>query len=260
MKNLNTKITIFLIVFLCFINVISSTTADEVILTADEWCPYNCNPFDENRGFLLDVAEFSLARKGHTIKYVQAPWKRSIRQVMTNQYQGLIGPAKADAPDLIYSKNYLHVVHNKLYVLNDSDWKYTGIKSLESVNLGVVRNYYYGDTIHAYIEANKYDKSRITIITDDTAIGRTISLLKRNRIDAFIEVRGVVQHYLSSQVDKLQIKEVGEGSIQEIYIGFSPNNPNSQRYADALDEGMVELHKTGKLQQLYKKYNIENKR
>jgi polar amino acid transport system substrate-binding protein len=259
LKKIKTDTFLCKLVFLCLFNFTINISADEIVLSADEWCPFNCNPNHENQGLLLDIAKFSFARKGHSIKYVPATWKRAIRQVMKNQHQGLIGAAKPDAPDLIYPKNYLHLVHNKLYVLRNSDWKYTGIKSLESINLGVVRNYYYGEVINAYIEANKHDKSRITIITDDTAIGRTISMLKRNRIDAFIEVKAVVQHYLSSQVNNQQIKEAGEGSTQDIYIGFSPNNPHSQRYADALDEGIVELRKTGKLEQLYKKYNIEKK-
>jgi polar amino acid transport system substrate-binding protein len=259
LKNIKIEIAVFQMIYLCIFNFTTITTADEIVLSADEWCPYNCNPLDENRGFLMDVAEFSLARKGHTIKYVQVPWQRAIRQVMANQYQGLVGPAKADAPELIYPKNHLHVVHNIFYVLNESDWKYTGIKSLESLNLGVTSNYYYGDAINAYIEINKNNKSRVTIISDDTAVNRLTSLLKRNRIDAFIGVRGVVQHYHDNQIESLSIKEAGEGLSQEVYIGFSPNNPNSQAYADALDEGMTKLRKTGELQQLYKKYKIEKK-
>jgi polar amino acid transport system substrate-binding protein len=258
LKNIKTEITLIMVIFLCIFNFSLSTTADEIVLSADEWCPYNCYPSDESRGFLVDVAEFSLARKGHTIKYVIAPWQRSIREVTANKYHGLVGAAKADAPKLIYPKNPLHAVYSVFYVLNDSDWQYTGIKSLESINLGVINNYYYDDAINAYIKANSKDKSKITLMSDDVAIERMTSLLQRKRMDAFIGVRGVVQYYQSSQLEKHLIKEAGESLIQEIYIAFAPNNPNSQSYADALDESMVELRKTGKLQQLYKKYNIVN--
>ena len=79
--------------FLLFVATLYSTTtnADEITLAADLWCPYNCQPKEENPGFLIEIAKYSLEKQGHTVKYHLVPWQRAIRMVRKGQYHGLVG-------------------------------------------------------------------------------------------------------------------------------------------------------------------------
>lgn len=245
-----------IIVVLTFSLRLPLITADEVILVADEWCPFNCTPNSDKPGFLIELAKYSLAKKGHTVKYIREPWQRAIRQVRSGEYQGLVGAAIGDSPEFIFPKQPLISIKNSFYVLKENNWKYTDIDSLKKINLGIINHYDYGEDINTYILANGKNKSLLTTICDDLAADQLIKLLTRNRIDAFIGVKSIIEMYGLIAGESPVIKEVGVLSIQDIYISFSPNHPKSQEYADAISEGLTELRLSGKLEKLLEKYSL----
>ena len=66
--------------FLCFVITIVMSfnlTAETLIMKADEWCPYNCNPKDSNLGYMVDIAKAIFEPAGHKIEYQILTWARA---------------------------------------------------------------------------------------------------------------------------------------------------------------------------------------
>ena len=55
--------------FLLFVLLTASTFSnwDEIILVADEWCPYNCTPGENKQGYIVEIAKHALESEGHKV-------------------------------------------------------------------------------------------------------------------------------------------------------------------------------------------------
>lgn len=256
------KLRIFRMLLL-FIPVVSisyaSSTCDqakEITLVADQWCPYNCVPGTERPGLLVEIANYSFSQEGYKINYIVRPWIRSILTVRNGDYDGIIGTGRDETPDFIFPDEPLYSIEHVFYVKNTSDWRFSGFKSLQNINLGAIKNYSYGSLLKEYIEPNQANIARLTILHGDDAFSRLVELLKIDRIDAFVEESNIVLNYLTGLNSYEDIKSAGVASKEDIYIAFSPKKRNAKLYANILSKGLKELKSSGKLDHLLLKYSL----
>ena len=247
---------IFFILIFSTVLFCSLAKADEIVLVADEWCPYNCSPDSEHKGFMVEIAEYSFARKGHTIHYAIVPWKRAIQGTRDGRYDGIIGAGKNETPDFIFPDMEIGLSRHTFYVNRGTTWKYSDLDSLEGITLGVVNNYSYGNLFNDYIQPNKNDSDKIQIVSGENALASNIRKLQMGRIDATIEDRLVFQHYLKENNIPDRFSEAGIAYVEAVYICFSPRRVKAHEYADIITSGMRELRASGKLDQILEKYGI----
>lgn len=249
-------ITLSFVLMALAVPVAASESGKKIVLVADKWCPYNCSPKSKKPGILVEIAKHAFALSGYKVVYKVRPWNRSIVMVRNGDFDGVIGAGKEETPDFVFPDMPLATIEHTFYVGSDSSWKYTGLESLSTMRLGVIKNYSYGDLYHQYINKYEADTSRLTVLHGEDALDRLVALLERDRINAFVESKNIVASFQRKFPERSSFKPAGVASIENIYIAFSPQNTASKEYARILSEGYRSLRKSGKLDALLEKYHL----
>lgn len=236
---------------------VHSLVANEIVLVADEWCPYNCAPEDKNPGFMVEIAKFVFAKEGHSVIYHTAPWARAIHLVREGKHQGIIGTGRTETPDFIFPDIELGRATHTFYTSKGHPWKYNGLDSLKEINLGVIEDYSYGNLDNDYIKPNK-GSEKIQVINGENGLMRNIKKLSYGRIDALVDDKTVFQHQLYITNTPNDFSEAGLADFEDVFIAFSPKLKESKSYAKILSRGMKQLRKTGKLEEILDKYGVED--
>jgi polar amino acid transport system substrate-binding protein len=230
---------------------------DEILLVADEWCPYNCDPGGNAPGYIVEIAKLALEREGHRVTYKVVPWARAIEGTRNGIYDGIIGAGKDEVPDFIFPDNEVGQASHSFFVTKESTWKFTGLDALKNVKLGVIKNYSYGVLFNNYIQLNIDNPKRIFIIAGDDPLTRNIRMLLSSRVDVIVEDQNVMAYYFKSRGRNNPLMAAGVVGNEAIYIAFSPAKHKSTRYASALDNAMLQLKTSGVLKDLLFKYGIK---
>lgn len=233
-------------------------SADTLILVADEWCPHNCGVEDQNRGYLVELAESAFQVAGHEVVYRTLPWARSIHGVRRGHYTGIIATGHDETPDFLFPAEPQGVAKHTFFVLQGNDWRYSDLDSLNEVTLGVINNYSYGTLYEDYIRHHEGDRSRIQRTYGETPLRQNIEKLLRGRIDALVEEAGVLRDTAQKLGYGDQIVAAGVASVEELYIAFSPVSPKAAGYAELLSEAMVEMRQSGELDHILGRYGLSD--
>lgn len=231
--------------------------ADNIVLVADQWCPYNCIPDSDRPGIMIEIAQYSFELEGHTVTYINQPWARAISNVREGIYDGIVGAGKVETPDFIFPDIELGCATHTLYTRKGEAWTYKGIESLDDITLGAVVDYSYGDFYEDYILSN-LDTGKVQLVAGEDALNQNIKKLLDARVDVLIEDKNVFEHYLYKNSESDYFEPAGEVGIEKLYIAFSPKNPKSQYYSQVLSDGIRKLTKSGKLFAILKKYGVNN--
>lgn len=224
------------------------------MIAADSWCPINCEPNSLNQGFMVEIAKTVFAKEGHTVKYIQLPWKRAIVMAREGKVDAIIGAFHGDAPDFIFPQNEQAVLTNSFYALKDSTLNIKNTSSLQKVTLGIINGYDYGNKLKKYIE--KAPKDRIVAISGDrNLVKRLMALLELNRVDVIVEADLVFRYEMHEMKKTKLFKNIGVAAKpMKAYIAFSPNGAKSLEYSKILSEGMDKIKRSGELDQIMGKY------
>ncbi|KPA16759.1 ABC transporter periplasmic substrate binding protein [Candidatus Magnetomorum sp. HK-1] len=257
MKNICLIALFCLISFTC----VNSVLGDRLILVADNWCPYNCDPDSGQKGYMIDLAEAILAEAGHSIEYKAINWSRSIIKSREGKYHGIIGAVKAEAPDFIFPEKPLGLAKNKFWVKKGDPWRYSGVDSLKNRWLGIIKDYDYGKKINKYIEEKKGSLA-VQIRSGDDALDVLIKKLENGRINVLNEDRNVFMHKINELKKNDLFDDAGDDltSVETsyVYIAFSPFFKQSKTYAKILSDGIIKYRKNGKLQKILNKYGLKD--
>ena len=227
--------------------------ANEIVLVADEWCPYNCAPNSDKPGYVVEIAELVFAEADHTIIYKNVPWSRAILGVKDGLYTGAIAGTPKEIPTAIFHDVVLGFYGNEFVVLKESEWKYENINSLKDVRLAVIQDYNYGGSLNSYIARGK----KIVVYTGNKIAQRVLESLLLNRIDAYVEDANVIYYAAKEKGLLSKIRSAGQHDEPiPVQIAFTPKDPNSRSYADILSKGIIRLRKEGVLQNILKKYGV----
>jgi polar amino acid transport system substrate-binding protein len=236
----------------------SHALADTITLRADTWCPFNCEPDAANKGFVVEIADYALSKKGHKIEYKTLSWTRAVAEVVAGNINGAVAAGDVDVTDnkLIVGKETTGVSVNCVYAKKDSKATYSGSKDMSQFKkVGVVQEYFYGDQV---AELQKTKPELFDAIAADDTTGMNIKKLKAGRVDAVMEDEAVMSYVLNKNKEK-DVKKIGcEPHRINLFLAFSPKNPKSTEYAAAVDEAIVELRKSGKLKQILAKYGLKD--
>jgi polar amino acid transport system substrate-binding protein len=233
--------------------------AETITLVADEWPPFNSVPGSEEEGYLVDVARAVFVKKGINVSYKLLPWKRAIELTRNGKYNGIIGASRTDAPDFVFPSEELSRNFISFYVRKDSNWKFVNRNDIIKISLGVIAGYDYRKWLLDYISTYQSDPEKIQIMAGDRPLNRNILKLINKRVDAIVDNEAVILNVARSMYVTDQIKLAGYDSEPAfIYIAFSPGNADSQRYADILSEGIIQLRKSGQLELILSRYGLKD--
>lgn len=231
--------------------------AETITLRADLWCPYNCEPGQEPAGYLIDIAKAVFEPAGATIDYQLMPYDDAIEAVRAGKVTAVVGAAKKDAPDLIFTgasegySSYAFASHK------GSGFAYTGPQSLKGKRLGMIANYTYDDALDAYIAANK-DTPAIVAVSGDNATQDLVMLLAQRKVDLIIESDAVLEY----TIEQMKLSNLFDLNVASdgapVYVAFSPADPKGAEYAKRLEEGVETLRKSGKLAEILRKYGLKD--
>lgn len=229
----------------------------DILLVADEWCPYNCAPDGDAPGYVVEIARYAFEPEGHRVVYRMIPWARAIDGTRNGLFHGIIGAGRDEVPDFIFTDREIGVASHTFYVVRESTWRYEGVSSLSRIRLGVIKDYSYGTLFQEYIQPNSHNPKRVFTIAGDDPLTRSIRMLQLARVDAIVEDSNVVEYFYQTRGEKNPLKSAGIASREKIYIAFSPVNRNSAGYASLLDQAIHRLRQSGRLQELLAKYGIQ---
>lgn len=229
-------------------------------MTGEKWAPYNNYIIDQNNpGFMLEIVQAVFKKKNISFEYTEEPWARAITSTRKGIYDALIGPAKRDAPDLIFPAEPIGYTVNSFFVLKDFKWQYAGTASLLQIKLGVLKSMTYGEELDYYINAYTNNPERIAMIFGLDYLERNFAKLKAKRIDATIDDLMVIKYFLRQTGQTELFKEAGIiDKGYGIYIAFSPEYSKAQQMADIITTGVRRLRKSGELTAILTKYGARD--
>jgi polar amino acid transport system substrate-binding protein len=246
---------IFLVLFFMTLSTASSGHADTITLRADIWCPYNCDPNSDSPGFMIEIARQVFESAGHSVDYELLNWARAVDETRVGKHNAIIGAYKSEVPDFIFPENALGQAVDMFYTIEGSSWYFENTASIKGSVIGIIKGYSYGDELDEYIGKNK---KQFAILHGDDAFERNLEMLYLGRVNALIENQFVMNNYLKNNKSRKPIIEAGMVNRENVYIAFSPKNPNSKTYARILSDGINTLRASGELKIILAKYGLSD--
>jgi polar amino acid transport system substrate-binding protein len=244
-----------LIAFLLSILIGTPAAGDTITLRTDAWCPYSCDPDSEYPGILYEIAEAAFTGEGYEVDYKLSSWARSIAQVRTGKADVLLGAYRQDVPDFVFHDRPAATSTMQFWTLPDSDWTYTGLESLEGLEIGLIKDYSYGDEVDPYFKANP-DQLQETVGKDPLV--SLVRRLERGRVDVVIDDSWVMAYFLKSHPDMPRLRMAGGVEGESVYIPLSPAKvARSKELARIIDAGIEKLEKSGGLARIYERYGVK---
>jgi polar amino acid transport system substrate-binding protein len=127
-----------------------------VTLRADTWCPFNCEPKGNPSGYVIEIAEYALAKKGHKIDYATMPWARTLQETVAGNVDGAVAAGETEVTDnkLIVGKETIGIGVDCVYTKSSRSEIYRRAADLKNFKkIGTVKDYVYGDEFAAVLKA-----------------------------------------------------------------------------------------------------------
>ncbi len=233
----------------------ATNSSKELVLAADEWCPYNCIPNSKKPGYMVEIAREVF--KDRKVIYKLRPWKRAMSMAQQNQIDGIIGAVDSESKGLFMPSNEQGILDGHYFAKKNVKWKITKISDIKKYNLklGIVAGYGYADEVDQFIKKNP---KHIYSSYGAKAMPKLIQLLKMGRINLLTDDKSVFWYKVKElNVDSKIFKSVGRpGSniaAKKLYISFY-----DKKNAKLLSDGMNKIRKSGKLEKILEKYNLKD--
>lgn len=230
--------------------------ADTVSIRADHWYPMNGTPGDAKPGFMIEIAQQSLAKAGHTVDYALMPWERALNSAESGEIDCVVGAYKSDAPNLLFPEHSQGVDTTGTFVKAGSSWRYADLETLKVVRVGAITGYSYGDELDAFIEQNP---QKIQLLSGDTALEQNIRKLLSGRIDVILESPAVFNAKIKDLDLQGQTEFAGAiGAPENLYVACTPRKESSKAYIKLISDGTQELRQSGELKKILDKYGLSD--
>ncbi|AZL16034.1 substrate-binding periplasmic protein [Rickettsiales endosymbiont of Stachyamoeba lipophora] len=250
---------IFILFIVAWSNIVYATDAvssSKVIsVTADLWCPYNCDPASNAPGIVIEILKDIFEPRGYNIKYSLNEWTKAIKLTREGDYTALPATYKSDAPDLLFPKDPIVTSTANFYALKDNAWHFNGVDSLKRIKnkILLIEGYSYGEFIDDIIAKNPDGFQRtkgVVALTDN------INAVLGGNNDVLIADHNVLKYnlFLMNQVGR--IEAVSKLKPEGIYIAFSNKINNAEVLLKIFEDGFKKLKEEGKLNDMLFKYGI----
>ena len=256
----------------------------EVAIAMNNFCPYHCldsdGNWDKNQpGYVYEIYNEIYTKAGYIFKPVQNSFHRGMVNAGTGIVDAISGPikitSKKELAQKLKTNIYSGAVYNKLIYSTEPislyqsscffgkanmDWSYQGTNSLETLQLGSIKDFAYGETLEKYIESNKENKEKIHLMYGSNIAERIFMMLIKDRVEIILLDLNVGLYRIKKSNDK-SVKLLGclEEGKRHLYVGFSPVKlQKSIELLRVFDTGIQQMRKSGKLKIIFEKYGLKD--
>ncbi|MBT4019658.1 MAG: transporter substrate-binding domain-containing protein [Alphaproteobacteria bacterium] len=221
-------------------------------------CPIVCDsPEGSRNGYVLDILSEIAAKYETKVKFQILPKTRLARELKKSDTDILLLPS-VPLKKYGFAATKLPIVYYSMAVMRRKNFpfKFTGLDSLKKVKWGVVSGEKWRGKYQAHIEENK--GISVVEIFGSKAYDRASELIARKRIDVVISVFQMLDLKRKNSrfaedvtVDRTNVF----GNRVPIHAAFK-NNDFGKLWANRIDSGLRELRKSGRLKQIFSKYDV----
>ena len=245
----------FISVLLCCCSFLGSACSQAETITIvgeDSWYPYSAVKDGQNRGFAVDVIKAAYAAVNIDVKFIATPYSRCLMLVQSGQELGCFDSLKDTAleADFIFHKEAIFKASVGIYARIDSPQS-----RVSKVNVQELHKYVIGVT-HGYTYGSAFESD--TRIVREPAPNDLSNLRKLllGRSDYSLIYTRIADYLTSVHPDEFKGKIQQTGILLEdsLYVSFSKRRPESQHYANALDQGLRQIKTNGVYAVIEKKW------
>ena len=245
----------FLAKTLIALTLCSHPIADEVTIVSDRWYPYNGIPDSKQPGYVIEIAQYSLGKAGHSIKYEVESWGDSLQLVRQGKKDCVIGAYKSEAKDFILPDQHIGTVQLVFIKRKGFEWQYEGVESLKKVRLGAKPNYNYSGDIGDYID--NPNNPQVFLATGKYALEYNLTSLVNESLDVVMEAKSVLLASIKKHgwIDETEFAGT-TGKAYKVHFACAPGLESSKEYARLMSAGIKELRESGQLHYILNKYGL----
>lgn len=250
------------IFFMVLTSLFAQVNANESLtlsFASDNWCPYICES-EDSPGYAVEVTRQIYSSNGHQVKFFKIPFKRALIDTQNHQFDAVLLVSDVDLRDyhLTSGEKTIAVGDTVFFVHRSSEWVFKDLDPLNSLRLGLINGYKYGEDIDALI-AHSGSLGLISWSHGALPVKQNISKLVRQRVDVIIDNQAVITYTAAKMESSNAIKFAGSASVDDpLFIGFSNKHPFDKQLAKKFDEGIAELRQKGELEKILAKYGLSD--
>ena len=228
-----------------------------ITVAADAWCPYNCDERSREPGFMIDITKEILGAAGYTVNYKNQSWASAMTDVASGKVDAVVGAGEAEARRLVLAAEPLGENKTCYYTRSDDLFNFKVGRPLSKRRIGVISGYLYGDPLDQYVAANRANYNLVQIVTGDKPLLQNIRKLKARRIDTLVE-NMLVMEFSKSKYNVEDIRLAGCEGPLPLYIAFSPRREDAGHLAELMNEGIRNLRKKGRINEIMVRYGLRD--
>ncbi len=236
-----------------------STQAAPLVVAADEWCPFNCQPDSARPGYVVELLAAVFAQEG--IEYRVLPWKRAVLKVQRGDGAAVIAATRTivEKEQLQIGQEPVGYASDCLFIRANSPARYQGqaddLNPLKRV--GVALDYDYGEGFGEWL-ARPENKAKTLTMSGEQPAARNLRLLAAGGLDGVLESGAVMNYLLRNAGLENQVISAGCDIPVPIYVAFGPIHSQGDTLVKQFDQGMAELRKSGKLAAILARYGLQD--
>jgi polar amino acid transport system substrate-binding protein len=210
------------------------------ICAENNWPPFSFSQKGEPTGASLELIETAFKFNQIETTFDNGSYNRCLKLTQSGQYDAMLDVAKNKerTPQFIWPKTpflmmKLHLIANKDVAVSDVEYS-----ALAGKRVGLTTGYEYPDAMLAQPGLIRLESPNELANLRQLAAGK---------IDFMLLSEGTVAT-LSSQLsanERKQIKDWGVVDQLALYLAFSPKAAQAEKWADLLDQGLIEMQKKG---------------
>lgn len=235
-------------------------SAQKLVVVADEWCPYNCQPQAKRSGYVIELLKAAFGTRDVKVDYRIVPWKRALMDTRAGKTGAVIAANDKEVAEyqLVIGKEPVGVARGCVFVPAASQFKYRSVQDLDRLTrVGVVGGTLYQHDFGDWLRKPE-NFSKIHEVFADDASSRRMAMMMNGRLDAIFEDYTEMAFALETKGLQSEIVSAGCQTPTPLYVAFSAKDPRAQDFAATLDLEIQKMRKSGTLKKLLSPYGLED--
>lgn len=251
-------------IFLACVLVLSQNTvrAQEkpvLRLVGDNWCPYNCDPRQGTKGYMVDLLNKALGAD-YRVDYALMPWTRALQAVQRGERDILLATTPGTTPNLLLSQP-MGIDRTCFFIPATTTWTYRNLADLSQKRIGVIQDYKYDNDgpIDRLISRYRATRDpRVDLAVGDDALGSNFRKLLAGRMDVVLEneLVGAYTIRLMGLGSSLKLAGCDTTALGTVHVAMSPKSKQATALLAQIDTTVRQLRETKALAQILQPYGI----
>jgi len=215
------------------------------VCAEDQWPPFSFIQANRPAGASLDLVAAAFAAAGWQVQFESGSYTRCMQLVRDGHFDALVDVAQNDErkPQLLWPKQALLILELHLVSSQPRGNAPLGFEAMQHKRVGITLGYEYPNRM--------LSQPDIHLVESPSELGN-FHHLARGDLDFMLLSRGTLAT-LRDKLTKEERRHIYDwGQIDELplYLAFSLHTAEGQQAAEAFDQGITTLRKSGRAQQV----------